>query len=42
MADVAAHFMGVDVPPSPFLNETRINRINGGRYEGRKSPAPCT
>ncbi len=29
----AAHYLGVDVPGSPFLNETRIKRINSGRYE---------
>ena len=27
---------GVEVPPSPFLNETRIARINAGRYEGQE------
>ena len=33
-ADVAAVCKGVRVPPSPFLNETRIRRINEARYEG--------
>ena len=28
--------MGVKVPPSPFLNETRIARINEARYEGQE------
>lgn len=32
--EIAAHFAGVDVPQSPFLNERRIERINAGRYEG--------
>lgn len=32
--DIAAHYAGVDVPNSPFLNEKRIERINAGRYEG--------
>ncbi|SFR17238.1 FkbM family methyltransferase [Poseidonocella sedimentorum] len=30
----AAHCLGVKVPPSPFLNEMRIKRINAARYEG--------
>jgi FkbM family methyltransferase len=33
-ATPAAHCLGVDVPASPFLNETRIDRINSARYEG--------
>lgn len=32
----AAHYKGVDVPPSPFMNEMRIKRINAGRYEGQE------
>lgn len=31
--DSAASCHGVRVPPSPFLTETRIARINAGRYE---------
>ena len=31
-----AECMGVKVPPSPFLNETRIARINEARYEGQE------
>ena len=27
---------GVLVPPSPFVNDTRIERINAGRYEGQE------
>lgn len=34
--DVAANCLGVDVPHSPYLNETRIDRINGARYEGQE------
>lgn len=30
---ISAHYLGVDVPDSPFLNDTRIERINAGRYE---------
>ena len=33
---IVARCMGVDVPASPFLNETRIQRINAGRYEGQE------
>lgn len=33
---IAAHFSGVDVPHSPFLNEQRIERINAGKYEGQE------
>lgn len=33
-AQPAAHCLGVDVPASPFLSETRIARINAARYEG--------
>ncbi len=32
--DDMARCMGVRVPASPFLTETRIARINAGRYEG--------
>lgn len=32
----AVEFMGVKVPPSPFLTETRIERIASGRYEGQE------
>lgn len=31
-----AHFAGVDIPSSPFLNPKRIERINAGRYEGQE------
>ncbi len=31
-----ASCLGVDVPASPFLNETRIRRINAARYEGQE------
>ena len=34
--EVAAHCLGVDVPPSPFLNEKRIERINAAQYEGQE------
>lgn len=34
--DPAAYCMGVTVPMSPFLHEKRIDRINGGRYEGQE------
>ena len=34
--EIAAHFAGVDVPASPFLNPKRIERINAGRYEGQE------
>ena len=33
---VAAECHGVRVPQSPFLNDTRIQRINAGRYEGQE------
>lgn len=33
---VAATCFGVNVPASPFLNETRIRRMNEGRYEGEE------
>jgi FkbM family methyltransferase len=33
---IAAHFSGVDVPDSPFLNAKRIERINAGKYEGQE------
>ncbi|MEP3686575.1 MAG: FkbM family methyltransferase [Sulfitobacter dubius] len=33
---VAAECHGVRVPQSPFLNETRIQRINARRYEGQE------
>ncbi|MDQ2091408.1 FkbM family methyltransferase [Marimonas arenosa] len=36
---VAAAFMGIEVPGSPFLNDTRIDRINSGRYEGQEIAA---
>ena len=32
----AAEFKGVRVPPSPFLTEQRIERINAGRYESEE------
>mgnify|MGYP002376163971 CR=1 FL=1 len=32
----------VEVPPSPFLNETRIARINAGRYEGQEIAGALT
>ncbi|WP_050931583.1 FkbM family methyltransferase [Aestuariivita boseongensis] len=32
--DHVATCLGVKVPPSPFLSEMRINRINKARYEG--------
>lgn len=32
----AAECHGVKVPQSPFLNETRIQRINAGRYEAQE------
>lgn len=31
--EVAATCLGIQVPPSPFLTETRIERINAGKYE---------
>lgn len=31
-----AECLGVMVPPSPYLNETRIARINAARYEGQE------
>ncbi len=31
-----AECMGVKVPPSPYLNEKRIERINAARYEGQE------
>lgn len=31
--EVAASYLGVQVPLSPFLTETRIERINAGQYE---------
>lgn len=34
--DIAATCFGVHVPASPFLNETRIRRMNEGRYEGEE------
>lgn len=34
--EIAATCFGVDVPVSPFLNETRIRRMNEGRYEGEE------
>lgn len=34
--EIAANCHGVDVPQSPFLNETRIKRINAARYEGQE------
>ncbi|SDC43350.1 FkbM family methyltransferase [Ruegeria marina] len=33
---VAAECMGVKVPASRFLNDTRIERINAARYEGQE------
>ncbi|MDP7150972.1 MAG: FkbM family methyltransferase [Paracoccaceae bacterium] len=32
----AANCLGVKIPPSPFLNESRIERLNAGRYEGQE------
>lgn len=34
--EVAARCLGVDVPASAFLTETRIERINAARYEGQE------
>lgn len=34
--EVAATCLGVKVPQSSFLTETRINRINAARYEGQE------
>ncbi len=34
--ETAATCFGVKVPASPFLNETRIRRMNAGRYEGEE------
>lgn len=34
--EIAATCLGVQVPASPFLNETRIDRINSGKYEGQE------
>lgn len=34
--DIAAECLGVKVPPSEFLNDTRIERINAARYEGQE------
>lgn len=34
--EVAATCLGVKVPQSPFLTETRIERINAARYEGQE------
>lgn len=31
-----AEYLGIKVPESPFLNDTRIRRINAGRYEGQE------
>lgn len=31
-----AEYRGIRVPDSPFLNDTRIKRINAGRYEGQE------
>ncbi|MEL7131410.1 MAG: FkbM family methyltransferase [Pseudomonadota bacterium] len=33
---VAAECFGVKIPSSPFLNDTRIRRMNEGRYEGEE------
>ncbi|WP_299555118.1 FkbM family methyltransferase [uncultured Tateyamaria sp.] len=35
-SEIAATCFGVKVPASPFLNETRIRRMNEGRYEGEE------
>ena len=35
-APAAAECHGINVPQSPFLNETRIQRINAGRYERKE------
>lgn len=34
--EIAAECLGVKVPHSRFLNETRIARLNEGRYEGQE------
>ncbi len=34
--EVAAECFGTKVPPSSFLHEKRIERINNGRYEGEE------
>ncbi len=34
--EIAAECLGLKVPASPFLNETRIKRINAARYEGQE------
>lgn len=34
--EVAASYLDVQVPASPFLNESRIERINAGKYEGQE------
>lgn len=34
--EIAAECLGLKVPASPFLNETRIRRINAARYEGQE------
>ncbi|MBV2360352.1 FkbM family methyltransferase [Thalassococcus sp. CAU 1522] len=34
--EIAARCMGLSVPQSPFLNETRIRRIEAARYEGQE------
>lgn len=34
--ELAATCLGVKVPNSPFLNESRIERLNAGRYEGQE------
>lgn len=36
MTDIVARCEGLRVPASPFLNETRIARINAARYEGEE------
>ena len=36
MSEIVARCEGLRVPASPFLNETRIRRINAARYEGEE------
>lgn len=34
--EIAAAYLDVQVPASPFLNASRIERINAGKYEGQE------
>ena len=36
MSEIVARCEGLRIPASPFLNETRIQRINAARYEGEE------